>query len=62
MSPIYDLACPKCGKELVNVRRTIAEIVEGVKCPKCGKVMEIVPGAVPTIFRGSGWTPKGSTK
>jgi putative FmdB family regulatory protein len=59
--PTYDLVCPKCGKELVNIRRTIAEIVEGVKCPKCGKVMEIVPGAVPFVLKGKDWSSKGRT-
>jgi predicted nucleic acid-binding Zn ribbon protein len=53
--PLYDLVCYICGTELVNVKYTVAEISNGIPCPKCEATMEIVPGAVPTHFKGSGW-------
>lgn len=33
--PFYDLACPNCGAEYVNVKHTIAEISNGVECESC---------------------------
>jgi putative FmdB family regulatory protein len=53
--PYYQLRCTNCDLEIGDAKHTIAEVTEGIKCPKCEATMEIVPGAVPTHFKGSGW-------
>jgi putative FmdB family regulatory protein len=63
--PSYDFVCPNCGYELVNVKRTLADINEKELCPKCHVEMEKVFDTMNFIKKGSGWTAnsgKGRTK
>jgi len=56
--PYFDFACPNCGYELVNVKRTLANIDEKELCPKCHLEMEKRFNTMNFIKKGGGWTLK----
>jgi predicted nucleic acid-binding Zn ribbon protein len=52
------MACPKCGYELVNLKKSIHDTDKPI-CPKCKIEMEQVFEKMPgVVFKGVGWTPK----
>jgi putative FmdB family regulatory protein len=59
--PAYDMACPKCGYEQVNIRQTIEEHGKPTICPKCGEIMETVPAVIPFKLIGKDWGSSGRT-
>ena len=55
----YDMACPSCGFELHDVRKTLAEYNKGVYCPKCNERMfSIIEPGGDFILRGNNWYSK----
>lgn len=63
--PTYAFKCPKCGFD-VEILMSIREFSDGNRplCTQPGcdgqQKMETQIFAVPSHFKGTGWTPKGS--
>lgn len=60
--PTYTYYCPKCHTYMEMVRKISEHTAARPVCVADGcdgqQVMETVIQAVPTVFKGSGWTPK----
>lgn len=58
--PNYEYQCRHCG-EVVTVKHGIQEPLPTTTCPACDSTSFLkLPSAPAVIFKGSGWTPKGS--
>ncbi len=59
--PLYDLVCPKCGREEKDVWLANGDNGKNgqpVVCLSCGCIMDKRPPVFNPVFKGGGWTPK----
>jgi putative FmdB family regulatory protein len=63
--PYWDMCCPKCGFEIVNIKLSLADSDKIKECPNCKVPMEKRFDTMNFIKKGSGWTAnsgKGRSK
>lgn len=58
--PRYDYRCPQCG-EVAEFTMTVEERMKNeVECLECGVWCEPILSPPALVFKGTGWTEKGS--
>lgn len=59
--PAYSYLCECCKYKFEEFQKMSDEPLR--KCPECGKLkLKRQIESVTVIFKGTGWTPRGSTK